>query len=476
MPTLPPVQAAIYCRISDDRLDGDRRGLGVARQEADCRALCERKGWADPILFVDNDVSATSGAPRPAYQELLAAIQAGHVNAVAVWDVDRLTRKVRDLEDLIELFDRYRVQLASVGGEIDLATEQGRLVARIKGAVARHEAEAMSRRIRRKMLQNALDGLPGPGSVRPFGFEADKVTHRPSEVALVREAVADVISGVSLRSIVLDWRDRGITSTHGNPWTIQALRYMLISGRIAGLRDHHRAPVGPAVWDPIITAEERAALLHILGDRARLTTPSRARKHLLVGWLWCGRCGARMRTNNRTRKNARGERTSSLAYACKDRTVGGCGGIAVQKAWLDELVTDAVLRRAVRVGRSGRSEERAAEKRSRAVARVAALEGRLTDLGREYAAADTPGLATALRAAVAVVEEELAAARRDATPPARPVGEGPVTLRDLRARWAGLSLLEQREIVAAYVERIEIGPAAGAVRRSTPDRVTITWR
>ena len=64
--------AAIYCRISDDR---EGAGLGVARQEADCRPLCERRGYSgDAIrLYIDNDVSAYSGKRRPEYERLPGA-------------------------------------------------------------------------------------------------------------------------------------------------------------------------------------------------------------------------------------------------------------------------------------------------------------------------------------------------------------------------------------------------------------------
>ena len=84
-----PVRAAIYVRISKDRAGA---GLGVARQEEDCRALCERRGWQVARVFVDNDVSAYSGKPRPAWRELLTDLAAGRADAVVCWHVDRLTR------------------------------------------------------------------------------------------------------------------------------------------------------------------------------------------------------------------------------------------------------------------------------------------------------------------------------------------------------------------------------------------------
>lgn len=73
---------ALYCRISRDDL-GD--GLGVDRQEQDCRALAARRGWSQLETYVDNDISAFSGRPRPEYQRLLSAVRSGHVTAVLAW-------------------------------------------------------------------------------------------------------------------------------------------------------------------------------------------------------------------------------------------------------------------------------------------------------------------------------------------------------------------------------------------------------
>ncbi len=77
----PPQRAAIYCRISDDR---EGRGLGVARQEDECRALAERLGWSVTHVYRDNDLSAYRGRRRPGYQALLEAVKQG-VMAPAVF-------------------------------------------------------------------------------------------------------------------------------------------------------------------------------------------------------------------------------------------------------------------------------------------------------------------------------------------------------------------------------------------------------
>ena len=88
--TLERLPAAIYVRISRDRAGA---GLGVERQEHDCRELAARLGWPVVEVFTDNDLSAYSGRPRPAYRAMIEAVRAGRVQAVLAWHPDRLHRR-----------------------------------------------------------------------------------------------------------------------------------------------------------------------------------------------------------------------------------------------------------------------------------------------------------------------------------------------------------------------------------------------
>ena len=159
----PRSRPGVYCRISKDDA-GDL--LGVTRQEKDATALCERKGWPVVRVFTDDDVSAWSGRRRPAYEAMLQALEAGEITAVAVYDLDRLHRQPRDLERFFDVCDRAGVKdLASVAGDVDLGTSDGRLLARIMGAVAAKSSDDTSRRIKRKLDDVAAEGRKHGGPV-----------------------------------------------------------------------------------------------------------------------------------------------------------------------------------------------------------------------------------------------------------------------------------------------------------------------
>src|SRR4051794_12379176 len=112
MPATSAPRCAIYARISRDKTGA---GLSVDRQVKDCRELAEQHGWAliEPP-FTDNDLSAYSGKPRPAYRRLLAAIERGEVDRVLCWHTDRLHRNPAELEQWITVCEPRGVGVHTV--------------------------------------------------------------------------------------------------------------------------------------------------------------------------------------------------------------------------------------------------------------------------------------------------------------------------------------------------------------------------
>src|SRR5256886_1967866 len=134
----------IYVRISRDRIGA---GIGVERQERECRELAERLGFIVIEVFIDNDKSAYNGKPRPDYIRMMAALQAGQADAVIAWHTDRLHRSPTELNAYIEVCEPRDVPTYTVKtGKIDLSTPGGRMQARIYADIARYEVEHMVER------------------------------------------------------------------------------------------------------------------------------------------------------------------------------------------------------------------------------------------------------------------------------------------------------------------------------------------
>lgn len=189
---IAPTRIGLYVRISDD-VEG--LGQGVARQEQDGRALARGRGWTVARVYSDNDISDyKANVIRPEFEALMSDLANDIVDGVVAYDLDRFARKPVDLERAIEIYDRRDgLVFATVQGDIDLSTPDGRTMARVMVAFANKSSMDTSRRVKRKHLELAQKGVPVGGN-RPFGYTADKVTMEPQEARLIREAARDILA------------------------------------------------------------------------------------------------------------------------------------------------------------------------------------------------------------------------------------------------------------------------------------------
>jgi site-specific DNA recombinase len=279
MPSSTGRRAGIYVRISQDR---EGAGLGVARQEKDCRVLAERLGWQVANVYCDNDISASDRRKkRKEYLRLLADVESGAVNAVITWHMDRLHRQPYELEKFIDLVEDRDVAIQTVkAGDIDASTPTGRMLLRVVGATDRYEVEHKAERIRRKHVELAEQGRRS-GGTRAFGYVQvrEPINSRmvyiredvvEEEAAIIREAADRTLLGTSLRAVCRDLNERGVLSASGGPWVSTSLKRILLSPRLVGKRVH-RGREYPAVWPAILDLETHSALKEILNDPKRRT-------------------------------------------------------------------------------------------------------------------------------------------------------------------------------------------------------------
>lgn len=429
--------------------------------------MAKARGWKVVRVHIDNDISAYSGKVRPGYRQLLEDISAGTVRAVAVWHLDRLHRQPKELEAFIDLVERHGVALASVTGEHDLATPEGRLHARILGAVARMESEHKSRRIRRKMLELAKAGKPHGGGNRPFGYADDRVTILPDEAAIIQEAADRVLAGETLRAVCMDFNRRGFTTSSGAPWSGLAIKRVLINPRTAGLSAHRDAGVVDAIWPGILTVQQHESVRAFLTNPSRRTGAGAPRRYLLSGLLRCGECGDRMvATPPRLNRGA--------AYLCSPRPERGCGKVLIVAQRAEPYIVDAVL--TVLNDPRLTQLDAPAENAGRVLRDLAADRTQLEELASLYAARKVTA-AEWLRArdeieARITAGEQLIVERAVDDGARRFAGQG----EDLRAIWPSLSIDEQRTILASVLDRVVVHRVGKRRSHFDPSRLEAIWR
>ncbi|MEU5707912.1 recombinase family protein [Streptomyces flaveolus] len=454
-------RAVIYCRISQDRTGA---GLGVDRQREDCEALAERMGWQVVETYVDNDVSAYSGKKRKDYERMLADLSEGAATVVIVWHTDRLHRSVTELEKYINMCERYGVTTHTVqAGELDLATPTGRMVARMLGNVARYESEHKGDRIARKRRQKAMSG-EWAGGIRPFGWGVPTDEHRvkvdrktgdeqlvpildmnkvvPEEAEALRYWTDTILSGGTIRGLVKWCADKGILTTRGNPITHTDMRDMLMRPRNAGIAVYKGEEVGRGQWEPIVEETKFRAVVAILKDPSRRTTPGAQPKWLGSLLYRCGRgkCDQFVYVTQ-----SGGRRFPS--YRCQTGHGGGRRAEVV-----DQYVEDVIVERLSRpdahdllLPTDNQVDIAALQAESEQIRR------RMTDLAGMFGAGQitmvqfTEGTDTA-RAQLEGVTKQLAkAAMKDPL-------VGLVGAPDVRKAWKGLELEQQRNVLRALVE------------------------
>jgi site-specific DNA recombinase len=456
-------RALIYCRMSQDREGG---GLGIDRQEQDCRALADRLGWAVVAVHRDDDVSATSGKPRPGYRSLLRDLQTGRGDAVLAWHTDRLCRSPIELEEYIGICEPRGVPTETVkAGTLDLSNPTGRAVARTHAAWARQEVEHQAERRRRARLQAAANGT-WSGGKRPFGYEEDGVTLHEAEAQAVRDMAAAFLAGESLRGIAERLNDAKVTTSLGGEWDATAVRYVLARPRNAGLMQHQRCErkrrdgdqthkhcqawlcsrehehcvhvVGRAEWPAILDEETWRAVVATLRDPDRRTNPGRAPRWLLTGLAGCGVCGKPVETT--AHGSRRGTRPVYAVYGCPD------GHVSRNAAAVDELVSAVVVERLSRPDVLDLLVRDASSDLVPLRQRREVLRARLDELGRLFAegAIDAGTLRAGserLHGELAGVEAAIAEVSRSS------VLAGVADAPDPAAVWSGLHLDRQRAIV-----------------------------
>ncbi len=465
--------AAVYARISSDP---NETALGVTRQLQDCLALAEKKGWPVVETYVDNDVSATSGKMRPQYTRMMQELATGRLGALVVWDVDRLTRTPRELEDVVDLAEQCGVALASVGGEIDLATPQGRLTARIKGSVAKHETEQLTRRIKRKIAERAEAGAPH--GRKAYGWRREEIRDEqgrrigsrdvldPEQAEVVRQAALAILSGESVRGLAHSLNAAGSVSLNGKPWSNITLRRVLLRDRNAGLRVHQGKVVGRGDWEPLYDEDtHRRVVATLTAPGRRIGPPTSAIKYLLSGLAVCGVCGQPLRVL------LAGKDRTSDSYICKN-------GYHVRRQMkpLDDLVTKVVIGRlsqpdAVDLFRRDDDEEG-----RQAREQADAIRARLDLAADAFAEGDIDGaqlkrITGKLRPELERLErvERAASTAPDMTDLAAP---------DIAERWDSLPLARKRAVIDLLITvTVHLSTArGGAAARFDPRTVEITWR
>src|SRR5947207_7207405 len=258
------VRCAIYTRVSTDQgLEQDFNSLDAQYDASQAYIRSQaHAGWS--LLRAKYDDGGFSGGntDRPALQRLLEDVQAGRVDVIVVYKVDRLTRSLADFAKLVELFDRHHVSFVSVTQQFNTTTSMGRLTLNVLLSFAQFEREVTSERIRDKIAASKRKGL-WVGGMAPLGYDTKdrKISINEAEADRVRTIFRSYLRLGSLSLLLADLRKQGIvtkvrtiksgTEVGGIPFTRGPLAHLL----------RNRFYIGEVIFKGEVLAGEQPAIV-----------------------------------------------------------------------------------------------------------------------------------------------------------------------------------------------------------------------
>jgi site-specific DNA recombinase len=169
----PLVRCAIYTRkSSEEGLEQSFNSLDAQREACEAYVLSQRhEGWHALSTHYDDGGFSGGSMERPALKALMADIEAGKIDLIVVYKVDRLTRSLSDFAKMVELFDSKKISFVSVTQQFNTTTSMGRLTLNVLLSFAQFEREVTGERIRDKIAASKKKGMWMGGMV-PMGYDA----------------------------------------------------------------------------------------------------------------------------------------------------------------------------------------------------------------------------------------------------------------------------------------------------------------
>ena len=302
MPTAPALaprkRCAVYTRKStDEGLDQDYNSLEAQRDAGLAYVASQRhEGWSVVPDGYDDGGYSGGNTERPGLRRLMADIEAGRIDIVVVYKIDRLTRSLTDFAKLVDVFDRNGVSFVSVTQQFNTTTSMGRLTLNILLSFAQFEREVTGERIRDKIAASKAKGM-WMGGTPPLGYdvverkllvnepEADLVRYifrRYAEHGSAAELVRELaIEGRTTKA----WQTQSGHFREGRPIDQQYL-FKMLRNRIYLGEIQHKGTSFPGQHGAIID-QETWDLVHAFVDRRKQGPREGITQHpaLLAGLL-----------------------------------------------------------------------------------------------------------------------------------------------------------------------------------------------
>ena len=490
----PRTRCAIYCRKStEDGLEQEFNSLDAQREAGEAFVASQKnEGWVClPDQYDDGGFSG-GNMDRPGLRKLLADIEAGRIDCVVVYKVDRLSRSLMDFARMMGTFEKHRVSFVSVTQQFNTTHSMGRLTLNILLSFAQFEREIIGERIRDKIAAQRRRGR-WAGGIPVLGYDVDrtgpspKLILNPAEAVRVREIFELYLKLGSLLPVVNElhrrsWRNKAWTTKKGLPRGDTAFDkgslHALLTNPIYIGKIRHKAELFDGVHEPIVSEDVFGRVQHQLQHNGRTGGVEVRNRHgaLLKGLLVCKACDRSM-THTFTGKRSRRYRY----YTCTNAIKSGrrsCPSGSLPASGVEEAVVDQFRELAASPPLRQQVLKQAIESAATASAALKKERDQLQRQIASYHAAIrrlvvTGGTLPAATAEIADVHDRIAAAERRITELDDQIrgceterltqDDVDAAFADFDGLWNTLSPRERARALALLIERVEFNAADSSI-------------
>lgn len=312
------MRVALYPRVSTQ--EQAKEGYSIGEQIERLTDYCKAMRWDIFKIYTDPGYSG-GDTNRPGLQAMIKDVEAGLIDKVVVYKLDRLSRSQLDTLYLIEkVFLANNTDFVSMSENFDTATPFGRAMIGILAVFAQLEREQIKERMSMGKEARAKDGKWHGGATEPIGYDYDPKTEllniNKYEAMQIRELYDLFLRGTPLRTVERTFKEKGYTHKHGT-WDPKTMRRVMRNKVNIGYIKH-REQWYPGDHDPIISDEIFNKAVKLLDDRAEQYKLSGvkpgAQTTYLGGLLQCKHCGGKYTKQANGRKEPK-----TLWYMCYSR-------------------------------------------------------------------------------------------------------------------------------------------------------------
>ena len=276
----------------------------------------KHEGWTVlPTLYDDGGFSGGT-MERPALKRLIADIEAGQIDVIVVYKVDRLTRALSDFAKLVEVFDRRGVSFVSITQQFNTTTSMGRLTLNVLLSFAQFEREVISERVRDKVAASKKKGL-WMGGMPPLGYDVEnrKLVVNEAEARIVVDIYQRYLALKSVHALRDELADAGIRSKrrmrpdgteYGGQTFSRGALYLILQNRLyLGEVTHkeqsypgeHPAIIDKPLWEEVQTV--------LAANRVERANGARGRHPSLLTGMVFDETGERLTPTHAVKKGTR---------------------------------------------------------------------------------------------------------------------------------------------------------------------------